>query len=271
MEQLNKVLTKHIDKSRFPGIQWQINIRDQIYSGKVGYNNIETKETVLDNTIYRIWSMTKPVVAIAALQLLEKNKLNLDDLITKYLPEFSKLKVLKDKNSKIDETEELKVDLTIKDLFLHTAGFSYNFLADPIGRRYDEIRLFHSDTTTLEEEIKKLAEVPLLYQPRKNWVYSVSMDVLGRVLEIILNDSLQNILQKNIFDPLEMGETKFTIPFDSESRLMQTYEYDQINDKLTHLKNEPQKIGNFKSRPRSLPLAALSPPALSLSPSSSHM
>ncbi len=246
MEQLNKVLTKHIDKSRFPGIQWQINIRDQIYSGKVGYNNIETKETVLDNTIYRIWSMTKPVVAIAALQLLEKNKLNLDDLITKYLPEFSKLKVLKDKNSKIDETEELKVDLTIKDLFLHTAGFSYNFLADPIGRRYDEIRLFHSDTTTLEEEIKKLAEVPLLYQPRKNWVYSVSMDVLGRILEIILNDSLQNILQKNIFDPLEMEETKFTIPFDSESRLMQTYEYDQINDKLTHLKNEPQKIGNFK-------------------------
>ena len=118
MEQLNKVLTKHIDKSRFPGIQWQINIRDQIYSGKVGYNNIETKETVLDNTIYRIWSMTKPVVAIAALQLLEKNKLNLDDLITKYLPEFSKLKVLKDKYSKIDETEELKVDLTIKDLFL---------------------------------------------------------------------------------------------------------------------------------------------------------
>ena len=246
MEQLNKVLTKHIDKSRFPGIQWQINIRDQIYSGKVGYNNIETKETVLDNTIYRIWSMTKPVVAIAALQLLEKNKLNLDDLITKYLPEFSKLKVLKDKYSKIDETEELKVDLTIKDLFLHTAGFSYNFLADPIGRRYDEIRLFHSDTTTLEEEIKKLAEVPLLYQPRKNWVYSVSMDVLGKILEIILNDSLQNILQKNIFDPLEMEETKFTIPFDSESRLMQTYEYDQINDKLTHLKNEPQKIGNFK-------------------------
>ena len=246
MEQLNKILTKHIDKCRFPGMQWQINIKDQTYSGKVGYNNIETKETVLDNTIYRIWSMTKPVVAIAALQLLEKNKLNLDDLITKYLPEFSKLKVLKDKNSKIDETEELKVDLTIKDLFLHTAGFSYNFLADPIGRRYDEIRLFHSDTTTLEEEIKKLAEVPLLYQPRKNWVYSVSMDVLGRILEIILNDSLQNILQKNIFDPLEMGETKFTIPFDSESRLMQTYEYDQINNKLTHLKNEPQKIGNFK-------------------------
>ena len=246
MDHLNKIFSKYIDDGRFPGVQWQINIKDKIYSGKVGYNNIKTKEPVLDNTIYRIWSMTKPVVAIAALQLLEKNKLNLDDLVTKYLPEFSNLKVLKDKNSEIDETEELQVGLTIKDLFLHTAGFSYNFLADPIGRRYDEIKLFHSDTTTLEEEIKKLAEVPLLYQPRKNWVYSVSMDVLGRILEVILNDTLQNILQKNIFDPLEMEETKFTIPFDSKSRLMQTYEYNQINDKLSELKNEPQKIGNFK-------------------------
>ena len=246
MDHLNKIFTTHIDGGRFPGVQWQINIKDETYSGKVGYNNIETKEPILDNTIYRIWSMTKPVVAIAALQLLEKNKLNLDDLVTKYLPEFSNLKVLKNKNSEIEEVEELKINPTIKDLFLHTAGFSYNFLADPIGRKYDEIKLFHSDTTTLEEEIMKLAEVPLLHQPRTNWVYSVSMDVLGRILEVILRDSLQNILQKNIFDPLGMNETNFTIPFDSENRLMQTYEYNQINDKLTHLKNDPQKIGNFK-------------------------
>ena len=246
MDRLNKIFTKHIDGGRFPGVQWQINIKDKIYSGKIGYNNIETKEPILDNTIYRIWSMTKPVVAIAALQLLEKNKLNLDDLVTKYLPEFSNLKVLKNKNSEIEEVEELKTNPTIKDLFLHTAGFSYNFLADPIGKKYDEIKLFHSDTTTLEEEIMKLVEVPLLHQPRTNWVYSVSMDVLGRILEVILKDSLKNILQKNIFDPLEMNETNFTIPFDSENRLMQTYEYNQINDKLTHLKNDPQKIGNFK-------------------------
>ena len=246
MDQLNKILTKHIDDVRFPGIQWQINIKNQIYSGKVGYNNLETKEPVLDNTIYRIWSMTKPVVAIAALQLLEQNKINLGDEITKYLPEFINLKVLKNKNSSIDDVEELKIYPTIKDLFLHTAGFSYNFLANPVGKKYDEIKLFHSDITTLEEEIKKLAEVPLLYQPKSSWVYSVSMDVLGRILEVILNDTLQNILQKNIFDPLEMHETKFTIPVDSEYRVMQTYEYDQINSKLHRQINEPQKIGNYK-------------------------
>ena len=202
MDKLNKILAKHIDDVRFPGIQWQINIKNQIYSGKVGYNNLETKDPVLDNTIYRIWSMTKPVVAIAALQLLEQNKINLSDEITKYLPEFINLKVLKNNNSPIDDVEDLKFNPTIKDLFLHTAGFSYNFLANPVGKKYDEIKLFHSDVTTLEEEIKKLAEVPLLYQPKSSWVYSVSMDVLGRILEVIFNDTLQNILQKNIFDPL---------------------------------------------------------------------
>ena len=246
MEQLNKIFTKHIDEGRFPGIQWQINIKDKIYSGKIGYNDIETKDPVLDNTIYRIWSMTKPVVAVAGLQLLEQNKIKLDDLVTKYLPEFSNLKVLKKENSSIDDVEDLKINPTIKDLFLHTAGFSYNFLADPIGRKYDEVKLFHSDTTTLEEEIKKLAELPLLYQPKNKWVYSVSMDVLGRILEVVLDDTLQNILQKNIFDPLEMNETKFTVPLDSENRLMKTYEYDQVNSKLHGQKIEPQKIGNYK-------------------------
>ena len=246
MEELNKIFTKHIDEGRFPGIQWQINIKNEIYSGKVGCNNIETKEPVLDNTIYRIWSMTKPVVAVAALQLLEQNKIQLDDLITKYLPEFSNLKVLKNIDSFIDDVEDVRIHPTIKDLFLHTAGFSYNFLADPVGRKYDNIKLFHSDTTSLEEEIKKLAEVPLLYQPKNKWVYSVSMDVLGRILEVVLKDTLQNILQKNIFDPLEMTETKYTVPLDSEHRLMKTYEYDQENSKLHEQKIEPQKIGNYK-------------------------
>jgi len=246
MEELNKLLAKHVDEGRFPGIQWQINIRDKTYYGKVGYNNIENKAPVLDNTIYRIWSMTKPVVAVAALQLLEQNKIQLDDLVTKYLPEFSNLKVLKNIDSSIDDVENLRISPSIKDLFLHTAGFSYNFLADPVGRQYDKIKLFHSDTTTLEEEIKKLAKVPLLYQPKSKWVYSVSMDVLGRIVEVVLNDTLQNILQKNIFDPLEMHETKFTVPLDSEYRLMQTYEFDQENSKLQGQKIEPQKIGNYK-------------------------
>ncbi|MDC6447964.1 serine hydrolase [Alphaproteobacteria bacterium] len=246
IKELNNLLSKYVDEGLFPGIQWQINIKNEVYSGKYGFNNIEKKIPVLDNTIYRIWSMTKPIVAVAALQLLEQNKIYLDDPITKYLPEFANLKVLKNSVSNIDHVEDLKSQPTIKDLFLHTAGFSYNFLADPVARQYDEIQLFYSHTTTLEQEIKKLAEVPLLFQPKSSWRYSVSMDVLGRVIEIVLGDTLQNILQKNIFNPLEMHETKFTIPFDAEERVMQTYEYDPIRFKLYEQIPGVQKIRNYK-------------------------
>ena len=118
MEVLNKLLTKHVDEGRFPGIQWQINIRDKKYYGKVGYNNIESKAPVLDNTIYRIWSMTKPVVAVAALQLLEQNKIELDDLVYEYLPEFSNLKVLKKIDSPIDDIEDLINRLKVNEVLV---------------------------------------------------------------------------------------------------------------------------------------------------------
>ena len=110
MHELNKILSRHVDEGKFPGIQWQINIKNEIYSGKYGYNNIENKLPVLDNTIYRIWSMTKPIVAVVALQLLEQNKIKLDDPITEYLPEFSNLKVLKSLNSPIDDVVDLIAD-----------------------------------------------------------------------------------------------------------------------------------------------------------------
>ena len=245
IKELNNLLSQYVDKGFFPGFQWQVNIKNQTYNGKYGHNNIDTREQVLDNTIYRIWSMTKPIVAVAALQLIEKNLMKLEDPITKYLPEFNNLKVLRKQNSNIEDVEDVKIYPTIKDLFLHTAGFSYNFLADPVGKEYDQLRLFNSDTTTLKDEIEILARAPLLFQPKMSWRYSVSMDVLARIVEIINNDTLQNILKKNIFDPLEMNDTGFMIPKDKQNRLMETYEFDPLQIKLSKLISDPQKIGNY--------------------------
>ena len=205
--ELNNLLSQYVDQGFFPGVQWQINFNDNIYAGKYGLNNIDTKIEVLDDSIYRIWSMTKPVVAVAALKLVEEKKINLDDPITEYLPEFNDLQVMVQEDGVVEDVEKINQFPTIKDLFLHTAGFSYNFLADPVGKQYDQLRLFNSDTTTLEEEIKILAKAPLLFQPQKSWRYSVSMDVLARIIEIVRGDSLQNILQKQIFtstDPHRM-------------------------------------------------------------------
>ena len=88
LKELNNRLAKYVDQGMYPGFQWQINIGDKEFSGKYGFNNIHTKQPVLDNTVYRIWSMTKPIVAVVTLKLIEQKKLSFDDTIIKYLPEF---------------------------------------------------------------------------------------------------------------------------------------------------------------------------------------
>ena len=116
IKELNNLFSKYVNQGFFPGIQWQININNESYSGKYGFNNIETKKVVADNSIYRIWSMTKPIVAVAALQLIEENKINLEDPITEYLPEFNDLQVIKKEDGNIDDVEKITQYPTVKDL-----------------------------------------------------------------------------------------------------------------------------------------------------------
>ncbi len=245
INELNYLLSKYVDQGFFPGVQWQINIEDDVYAGKYGLNNIDTKQEVFDNSIYRIWSMTKPIVAIAALKLVEEKKITLDDPITEYLPEFNGLQVMAREDGNVEDVETIIQYPTIRDLFLHTAGFSYNFLADPVGKQYDQLRLFNSDTTTLEEEIKILAKAPLLFQPQTSWRYSVSMDVLARIVEIVRGNSLQSVLQREIFEPLNMSDTAFTVSSENQYKVMASYEYDPVKNKLSELISDPQKIGNY--------------------------
>ncbi len=245
IKELNQLLSKYVDDGFFPGIQWKINVNNDQYSGKYGFNNIERQKKVLDNSLYRIWSMTKPIVAVAALQLIEENKISIDDSITEYLPEFNDLQVMKTKEGNIEDVEKINKYPTIKDLFLHTAGFSYNFLADPVGKEYDQLKLFCSDDTSLDQEIKILAKAPLLFKPNTSWRYSVSMDVLARIIEIVRGDSLQNILQQKIFNPLNMKDTGFTVTEENQNRVMLSYEFDPLKKKLTELISDPQKIGNY--------------------------
>ena len=245
MDKLNHIFQKYINQGKYPGIQWQIIHKKTNYEGKVGYKNLDTKESIQEDTLYRIWSMTKPIIAITAMQLIEKDLMKLNDPINLYLPEFSDLKVLKNEEEIITNTISLEKQPTIKDLLLHTAGFSYNFLADPVGKEYDQIKLFNSSTSSLEEEVKLLATIPLLFQPSSKWRYSVSIDVLGRILEVIMKSPLQDILKNQIFLPLGMDDTDFYISKTNVSRLMQSYEYNLIENKLTEHILDSQKIGTY--------------------------
>lgn len=245
MRDLQKIIDTHVDKYLYPGVQWKINYKKNIFKGKSGHLNINNKEPVIDNTIYRIWSMTKPIISIVALQLVEENKITLDEPITNYLPKFANLKVLENINSDISNLVDIKNMPTIKDLLSHTAGFSYNFIGDAVAREYDRVGLFHSATTTLEEEINLLATLPLLYQPSAKWVYSVSVDVLARIIEVVTKKPLQLVLKKRIFDSLEMNDTAFTVDSKNNNRLMTQYEFDPVNKKLNDPLARSQKIAGF--------------------------
>ena len=245
MKNLQRIIDKHVERGLYPGVEWKINYRENNFKGKSGYLNIKNKEPIVDNTIYRIWSMTKPIVSIVALQLVEENKIKFNDSITDYLPQFANLKVLENRNSDLSNLVDIAQIPTIKDLLSHTAGFSYNFLGDVVGKEYDSVGLFHSSTTTLEEEINLLATLPLLYQPSKEWVYSVSVDVLARIIEIVTKRSLQSELKKRIFDPLKMSDTAFTIDPKNHDRLMTHYEFDPLNKKLHSPLARSQKIAGY--------------------------
>lgn len=243
-KELNSLFETMISKNYIQGIQWSIQKDNSNYSGKVGFMNCNQNVPIRHDTIYRIWSMTKPIIAFATIILMERKKVSLDDPIEKYIPEAKNLKVLKIINNK-NNLENLKRSITIKDLLLHTAGFSYNFLNDPIGKEYEKEKIFHSEELSLKDEVNKILSLPLLFQPGEKWNYSVSIDVLARIIEVITNQSIFNFLDENIFKPLNMSETFFYVDENKRHRIMTSYEFVQKSNKLNEVSYKPQTINNY--------------------------
>ena len=244
MENLPRILETYIESKKFPGIEWIIKLDEKKYSGSIGYLNLENKEKLNANCSYRIWSMTKPIISIVILQLIEEKKIKFEDPINLYLPSFNNLKVLKENAKSIEDIKNVENNPTIKDLLLHTAGFSYNFLGDIIAEEYHNIGLFYSNESTLEKEIDTLSNIPLLYEPGTRWVYSVSVDILARIIEVVENTSLEFQLKKRIFDPLEMHNTGFSINVNNQ-KLMKSYHYNNVNKKLVKPDVNPRYISNY--------------------------
>ena len=244
MENLPRILETYIESKKFPGIEWIIKLDEKKYSGSIGYLNLENKEKLNANCSYRIWSMTKPIISIVILQLIEEKKIKFEDPINLYLPSFNNLKVLKQNAKSIEDIKNVENNPTIKDLLLHTAGFSYNFLGDIIAEEYHNIGLFYSNETTLEKEIDTLSNIPLLYEPGTRWVYSVSVDILARIIEVVENTSLEFQLKKRIFNPLEMHNTGFSINVNNQ-KLMKSYHYNNVNKKLVKPDVNPRYISNY--------------------------
>lgn len=186
--------------------------------------------------------MTKPIISFAVMQLIEKNYFSLNDTIDKFLPEFKKIKVLNSIGKSLKDTKPAQNIPSISQLLQHTAGFTYNDCGNILAEEYDKKKIFHSITSTLEEEIEIISQLPLLFEPGSKWHYSISIDILARIIEIVTNDKIINFLNENIFNPLEMKNTKFYINKNENSNLVETIQYNKINSKLSKLNFNERKL-----------------------------
>ena len=167
------------------------------------------------DTIFRIFSMTKPVTTVAAMMLVEAGTIQLDDPVAKYLPEFKDLRV---HTGKGDETVEARRPMTVRDLMRHTSGLTYGTITlTPVDLLYRKHKVLDPGDS-LQDLVTKLGKIPLLFQPGRRFQYGVSTDVLGRVVEVASGQPLDVFFAERIFKPLDMKDTGFTVPDEKLTR-----------------------------------------------------
>lgn len=193
-----------------------------------GHRDLERGTPMTADTIFRIYSMTKPIVSVALMTLYERGMFALTDPVHRYIPSWQNLQVRTGGSYPNFTTEPCKRPMTIADLLSHTSGLTYDFLeATEIDHAYRELevaRVRHG--STLQTMIDQLAELPLEFSPGERWNYSVATDVLGYLIEVISGRPLPDFLQSTIFEPLGMVDTSFNIAADKVDRLASCYQRD---------------------------------------------
>ena len=218
-----------VDDGKIPFIQTAI-VKDNklIHFDSYGYGNINSKKQVEHNSIFRIASMTKPVISVAVMMLNERGYLKLDDPISKHMAHTENLTVYKDKNEFGKPTKAI----SIIDLLRHTSGIGYNY---GTNRYIDSLYKKIENINTNEEFVEKLFSIPLFSEPSTEWRYGFSTDVLGRLIEQITGQSLYEFLSENIFKPLEMNDTHFQLPINKTNRFVPVYAYDEAENLLKEM------------------------------------
>ncbi|HTA52181.1 MAG TPA: serine hydrolase domain-containing protein [Candidatus Acidoferrum sp.] len=214
-----------------------------------GKKDLASGATMTTDTIFRAFSMTKVVTGVAMMILYEQGKWNPQDPVSKYIPEFTHLKVFKgvDANGKMI-VEDPAHPPTMHELMTHTAGFSYGLFGDgPVDKAYQSVGVLSSKN--LQEMIDKLTRIPLLYQPGTKWVYSVSMDVQGYIIEKLSGQPLPDFMHDHIFAPLNMKDSGFYVPKEKWDRFATLYGEDSSGALQAIAPTPTLGLGDYKSQP----------------------
>jgi CubicO group peptidase (beta-lactamase class C family) len=216
-----------------------------VYSENFGVRDVATKLPMDADTIFRLYSMSKPITSVAAMMLVEDGKLKLDDPVLKYIPAFAETKVGVEKRGDDGRLtlvrEPLSRPITIEDLLRHTSGLTYGFNGGNLVRRfYAEADLFSSDLTNAEFA-ERIAALPLAEQPGTQWDYGHSTDVLGRVVEVVSGKTLFQFERERLLDPLGMSETEFYVRDETKRpRIAEPMPDDRMISPTTEIRNPLQ-------------------------------
>jgi CubicO group peptidase (beta-lactamase class C family) len=248
LERLHSFVQEVVDKKELSGAVTILARHGKIVDYRTyGVRDFASVAPMTKDTIFRDYSMTKPVTGVAMLILYEQGKWLPSDPISKFIPEFANLKVFAGLDS-TDKTILVNPDHapTMHELMTHTAGFSYGDGDGPVDDMYQKLNIRHAES--LQKMIDGLAQVPLNYQPGTKWRYSLSMDIQGYIIEKITGQPLPDFMREHIFDPLGMRDAGFYVPSGKRDRFATLYENDD-HDGLRPDTSNGNGMGDFLSAP----------------------
>ena len=219
LARLSAILRERIEAGQIPGAVVAIVRNDRLaYLEAFGKRDPAAPDAMRKDSLFRIYSMTKPIVSVAAMMLWEEGRLLLNDPVSKFIPGFANQKVMVERAGRV-ELVPADNAATVQDLLRHTSGLTYEFRGTgPAQRAYMEAKVYRRNQTNTDQA-NTLGSLPLAYQPGTHWEYSRSTDVLGRVVEVASGQPLGQFLDSRILQPLGMTDTAFHAPTDKHSRL----------------------------------------------------
>ena len=227
LDRIGAVGRRYVDEAKIPCSVVQVaDASGPVYTDAYGWADVEDQAPITVDSIFRIYSMTKPITSIVLMQLFEEGALLLEDPVEKFLPEFANPTVMVGGNDVSPVTRPAARSITIRDLLSHCSGLTYGFLRQgPVDARYRAEGLgdINAPDYSLREGMKSLAKQPLLFDPGTAWNYSMSTDVCGAVIEAITGSTLAQAFAERVFDPLSMLNTGFSVPSTEAERFTSLY------------------------------------------------
>ena len=228
LSRIGPVMQLYVDEDKLAGILTLIARRGRIvHLEKVGMMDIEANKPMQFDTIFRIYSMTKPITSVAVMMLYEEGRFQLGDPISRFIPDFKHVKVFTGETTSGLELVDAEREITIWDLLTHTSGLSYGMAEDsPVDALYRKQiweRLEQKPETTLDDMVKTLAKLPLVHQPGAGWTYSMATDVLGYLVQVVSGMPFDEFLKGRILEPLGMVDTDFYVPAEKIDRFAANY------------------------------------------------